>query len=284
MKILVLGKTGMLGNVVYNYFKDLNEDVIGTSRNKEDIYYDAYENQEGIVNIIRKYRPNVIINCIGILNKEAEDNKCLAIKVNSLLPHYIDSLSDKYNFKLIHISTDCVFEGTKGNYTETDIADATSFYGRSKAMGEVVNNKNVTLRTSIIGPDNNKEGIGLFEWFINQEGEVNGYKNVLWTGVTTIELAKVIETVIKNNIVGLQHVVNNKIISKYDLLKLISTVFNKEIKINEEVNNKSAKTLIRTNKSFDYEIPSYEKMIKEMKEWIIKHKNIYTNSSVRRYL
>lgn len=284
MKILVLGKTGMLGNVVYNYFKDLNEDVIGTSRNKEDIYYDAYENQEGIVNIIRKYRPNVIINCIGILNKEAEGNKCLAIKVNSLLPHYIDSLSDKYNFKLIHISTDCVFEGTKGNYTETDIADATSFYGRSKAMGEIVNNKNVTLRTSIIGPDNNKEGIGLFEWFINQEGEVNGYKNVLWTGVTTIELAKVIETVIKNNIVGLQHVVNNKIISKYDLLKLISTVFNKEIKINEEVNNKSAKTLIRTNKSFDYEIPSYEKMIKEMKEWIIKHKNIYTNSSVRRYL
>lgn len=284
MKILVLGKTGMLGNVVYNYFKDLNEDVIGTSRNKEDIYYDAYENQEGIVNIIRKYRPNVIINCIGILNKEAEDNKCLAIKVNSLLPHYIDSLSDKYNFKLIHISTDCVFEGTKGNYTETDIADATSFYGRSKAMGEIVNNKNVTLRTSIIGPDNNKEGIGLFEWFINQEGEINGYKNVLWTGVTTIELAKVIETVIKNNIVGLQHVVNNKIISKYDLLKLISTVFNKEIKINEEVNNKSAKTLIRTNKSFDYEIPSYEKMIKEMKEWIIKHKNIYTNSSVRRYL
>lgn len=284
MKILVLGKTGMLGNVVYNYFKDLNEDVIGTSRNKEDIYYDAYENQEGIVDIIEKYKPNVIINCIGILNKEAEDNKCLAIKVNSLLPHYIDSLSDKYNFKLIHISTDCVFEGTKGNYTETDIADATSFYGRSKAMGEVVNNKNVTLRTSIIGPDNNKEGIGLFEWFINQEGEVNGYKNVLWTGVTTIELAKVIETVIKNNIVGLQHVVNNKIISKYDLLKLISTVFNKEIKINEEVNNKSAKTLIRTNKSFDYEIPSYEKMIKEMKEWIIKHKNIYTNSSVRRYL
>ncbi len=284
MKILVLGKTGMLGNVVYNYFKDLNEDVIGTSRDKEDIYYDAYENQEGIVDIIEKYKPNVIINCIGILNKEAEDNKCLAIKVNSLLPHYIDSLSDKYNFKLIHISTDCVFEGTKGNYTETDIADATSFYGRSKAMGEVVNNKNVTLRTSIIGPDNNKEGIGLFEWFINQEGEVNGYKNVLWTGVTTIELAKVIETVIKNNIVGLQHVVNNKIISKYDLLKLISTVFNKEIKINEEVNNKSAKTLIRTNKSFDYEIPSYEKMIKEMKEWIIKHKNIYTNSSVRRYL
>lgn len=284
MKILVLGKTGMLGNVVYNYFKDLNEDVIGTSRNKEDIYYDAYENQEGIVNIIRKYRPNVIINCIGILNKEAEDNKCLAIKVNSLLPHYIDSLSDKYNFKLIHISTDCVFEGTKGNYTETDIADATSFYGRSKAMGEIVNNKNVTLRTSIIGPDNNKEGIGLFEWFINQEGEINGYKNVLWTGVTTIELAKVIETVIKNNIVGLQHVVNNEIISKYDLLKLISKVFNKEIKINEEVNNKSAKTLIRTNKSFDYEIPSYEKMIKEMKEWIIKHKNIYTNSSVRRYL
>lgn len=284
MKILVLGKTGMLGNVVYNYFKDLNEDVIGTSRDKEDIYYDAYENQEGIVDIIEKYKPNVIINCIGILNKEAEDNKCLAIKVNSLLPHYIDSLSDKYNFKLIHISTDCVFEGTKGNYTETDIADATSFYGRSKAMGEIVNNKNVTLRTSIIGPDNNKEGIGLFEWFINQEGEVNGYKNVLWTGVTTIELAKVIETVIKNNIVGLQHVVNNKIISKYDLLKLISTVFNKEIKINEEVNNKSAKTLIRTNKSFDYEIPSYEKMIKEMKEWIIKHKNIYTNSSVRRYL
>ena len=275
MKILVLGKNGMLGHVVYNYFKELGNDVEGTVSHGEGLIYDANNNQESLEEIIKKVKPNVVINCIGILNKVAEDNKNLAVKLNSLLPHYVDSLSEKYGFKFIHVSTDCVFEGTKGKYDETSIPDATSFYGRSKALGEIKNNNNVTLRTSIVGPDNNPNGIGLFEWFIKQNGIINGYSKVIWTGVTTIELAKAMEKAIENNLNGLHHVVNNDFISKSELLKLFKKEFKKNIEIEENSSVVSEKTLIRTDKSFDFNVPSYEEMVHEMKEWVVRHKELY---------
>ena len=178
MRILVLGRNGMLGHVVYEYFKSIGEDVFGTDIRGNGIVYDAYKNQDEFENIVKEYKPEVVINCIGILNQVAEDNKVLAVKLNSLLPHYVDSLSEKYNFKFIHVSTDCVFDGKKGKYDEDALPDATSFYGRSKALGEVVNNRSITLRTSIVGPDTNPNGIGLFQWFMNQKGEVGGYTKV----------------------------------------------------------------------------------------------------------
>lgn len=277
MKILILGENGMLGHVVYNYFKEKNYEVVGTRLQAGKIVYDAYKNQEFLEEIINEQKPNVVINCIGILNQVAEENKTLAIKVNSLLPHYIDNLSEKYDFKFIHVSTDCVFEGIKGNYNENSLPDATSFYGRSKALGEIKNSKNVTLRTSIIGPDINPNGIGLFQWFMKQSGSINGFSKVMWTGVTTIELAKAMEKAIKNNVTGLNHVVNNDTISKYELLKLIKKVFEKDIEIIKEEKTVSKKTLVRTEKSYDFEIPSYEKMIIEMKEWMNNHKNMEVN-------
>lgn len=275
MKILVLGKNGMLGHVVYNYFKSLGEEVIGTDLTSEEIYYDAFKNQEELENIIAETKPNVVINCIGILNQVAEDNKVLAVKLNSLLPHYIDSLSEKYNFKFIHVSTDCVFDGKKGKYDEKANPDATSFYGRSKALGEVINNRSITLRTSIVGPDINPNGIGLFQWFMKQEGEVGGYTKVIWTGVTTIELAKCMKKAIDNNLTGFHHVVNNEFISKHDLISLFKKVFNKDIVINKNDNVISEKTLVRTSDSFDFNIPSYENMVLDMKEWMEKYKDLY---------
>lgn len=277
MRILILGKNGMLGHVVYNYFKEFGYEVYGTDINNSEIIYDAYKNQELIEDILKDIKPNVVINCIGILNKVAEDNKVLAVKLNSLLPHYLDSLSIKYDFKFIHVSTDCVFEGTKGKYDELYLPDAHSFYGRSKALGEVNNNRSLTLRTSIVGPDSNPNGIGLFQWFMKQNENVNGYKKVIWTGVTTIELAKCMKKAIDNDIVGLNHVVNNLEISKYDLLQLFNKVFNKNININEENNTISKKTLVRTDKSYDFDVPSYEQMIIEMKEWVVNHKDLYPN-------
>ena len=274
MKVLVMGKTGMLGHVVYNYLKELGYDVVGTS-SKNDIKYDAFKNMEHIEDIIIEEKPDVVINCIGILNKVAEENKELAVRLNSLLPHYMDNLSHKHNFKFIHVSTDCVFEGTKGKYDEKSLPDASSFYGRSKALGEVTNDNSLTLRTSIVGPDENPNGIGLFQWFMNQERETGGYTKVIWTGVTTIELAKCIDISIKENIVGLNHVVNNDFISKYDLLKLFKKYFGKDIDIKENDKVVSEKTLIRTDKSFDFEVPSYEKMIEEMSDWVIEHKDMY---------
>lgn len=279
MKILVLGKDGMLGHVVYNYLKEAGNEVVGTDLKNDDIFYDAFQNQEKLEEIIQKENPKVVINCIGILNKVAEENKILAVKLNSLLPHYCDYLSEKYNFKFIHISTDCVFEGTKGKYTENSQTDALSFYGRSKALGEINNDRSITLRTSIVGPDKNPTGIGLFQWFMKQTENVNGYKKVIWTGVTTIELAKVIEKAISNNLVGLHHVVNNDFISKYDLLTLFKETFNKNIVIIPEEKTISQKTLVKTEDSFDFNLPSYKVMIKDMQNWIFNHPNLYSDFS-----
>lgn len=266
MRVLVLGKTGMLGHIVYEYLKEQGYDVIGTTRNE----YDA--NKDDIKQIIEDIKPNVVINCIGILNKACEENKPLAIKINSYLPHYLDYLSKEYGFYFIHVSTDCVFNGIEGFYDEADIPNAVSFYGRTKALGEVINNRNVTLRTSIVGLDDNPKGIGLFQWFMNQEKEVEGYSNVMWTGVTTMELAKQIDVTIKNRLIGLQHVVNNEFISKKDLLELFKKYFNKDIEIKENSEIVSNKTLIRTNLSYDFNVPSYDKMIKDMKKWEETHR------------
>lgn len=276
MRILVLGKNGMLGHVVYNYFKEQGYTVYGTTQTT-DIVWDAYENLEGIEDIIKEVKPNAVINCIGILNQVCEANKPLAVKLNSLLPHYIDSLSEKYNFKFVHVSTDCVFEGTTGKYDETIPSDATSFYGRSKALGEIRNDRSVTLRTSIVGPDSNPKGIGLFQWFMKQENEVGGYSKVIWTGVTTIELAKQIEVAIKNNLTGLNHVVNNDFISKKDLLTLFKDSFNKDIIINDNDTVVSEKTLVRTDKSYNFDVPSYKQMVEEMRTWVDNHKELYPN-------
>jgi dTDP-4-dehydrorhamnose reductase len=276
MKVLVLGSTGMLGHVVKQYFIEKGYEVFCTSRDKQSEYFfDVLDNIKKIEDIIQGISPKVIINCIGILNKVAEDNHDKAVLVNSYLPNYLDVLSQRYKFKLIHISTDCVFDGKKGEYFEDSIKDAKNFYGQSKGLGEIINDRNVTLRTSIIGPDMNVNGIGLFKWFMDQDKEVNGFSNVIWTGVTTLELAKAIEKTVNNNIVGLYHVVNNKKIDKYSLLLLFKEYFKSDIVVNREENYISDKSLISTQVDFDFKIPEYEEMIMEMKEWILEHSSLY---------
>lgn len=278
MKILILGSNGMLGHVVTTFFQEKGYDVIITSRDeKTDNYYDAFKNVYAVENIIKKHKPDVVINCIGILNSDAEAHHALATMLNSFLPNYLDALSLKYSFRFIHITTDCVFSGEKGDYTEDSISDATSFYGRSKALGEVNNNNTLTLRTSIVGPDINPHGIGLFQWFSQQTGEVSGYNEVYWTGVTTIELAKVMEQGIKNQVVGLNHVVNNQKISKYELLELFEKYFKFDLTLKKDNSYKSDKSLIRTDQSYDFNIPDYDTMIKQMYEWVMNHQAIYQN-------
>ena len=277
MKILILGSDGMLGHVVKMYFEEKDYDVVCTTRRdeKSELYFNITTSVGEIERIIKRVKPDVVINCIGILNKVAEEHKALAILVNSYLPHYLDEISVENNFKLIHVSTDCVFDGKTGNYDEMSIPNETSMYGRTKALGEVINDRSVTLRTSIVGPDINENGIGLFKWFMEQEGEVGGYDKVLWTGITTIWFARCMEMAIENNLVGLHHCVNNDVISKYDLLVLFKKYFNKDIVINHNPDVESKKTLVRTDKSFDFGIPSYEDMIKDMREWVLNHKEVY---------
>jgi len=277
MKILLLGAQGMLGHVVKLYFEEHGYEVVCTNRDdrNSELFWDAVENLKDIEKIIEKQKPAVVINCTGILNKVAEENKSLAVLMNSYLPHYLDELSAKYGFKFIHVSTDCVFSGKDGNYNETSFRDAENFYGQSKALGEVINDRSVTLRTSIVGPDVNPNGIGLFQWFMKQTGSTGGYTKVLWTGITTIEYAKAMEKAIKNNLVGLHHVVNNEVIPKKDLLELFKKHFDKDIKIESNDEVESKKTIFRTELSYDFEVPSYDEMIAQMRDWVLSHKELY---------
>lgn len=275
-KVLVIGSTGMLGHVVKKYLIDKKYDVYETTRNQTNKYYfDALENIKKIEEIIDSIKPDFIVNCIGILNRKAEDYPSQAILVNSYFPHYLDEISEKYNYKLIHISTDCVFDGHEGNYKEDSPKTATTIYGTSKALGEINNNRSLTLRTSIIGPDTNPNGIGLFEWFMKQKDEVHGFRKAFWSGVTTIELAKQIEIAMNSNLTGLYHVTNGQKISKYDLLTIIKDVFNKDIKIIPDDNYSCDKSLVVTREDYKFNIPSYHQMIVEMKEWIENNKDIY---------
>ena len=278
MKLLVLGSEGMLGHVVKLYFQENGHDVRGTSRSgDEDYTFDVTKNISDIEKFIDDFKPDAVINCIGILNKVAEENKPLAVLVNSYLPHYLDEVSKNKKVKFIHVSTDCVFDGKTGDYTEDSLRTATDFYGRSKGLGEVNNESNLTLRTSIVGPDKNPNGIGLFQWFMNQENETNGFDKVIWTGVTTLQFAKCMEKAIANNLTGLRHAVNNKKIDKYSLLSLFKKHFNKDITINRKSDYISDKSLIRTT-DFDFDIPSYDQMVKEMAEWVTNHEEIYSES------
>lgn len=278
MKILVLGSEGMLGHVVKRYFENKKHEVYSTNRNKEnENYFDVADNIKNIDEIVDRIKPQVVINCIGLLNKVAEENQALAVLINSYLPHYMDELSEKKNFKFIHVSTDCVFDGKKGKYTVDSFKDAYSFYGQSKALGEINNNRSVTLRTSIVGPDENPRGIGLFQWFMNQENETKGYSKAIWTGITTIQFAKCMEEAIENDLIGLYHAVNGDKIAKADLLKLFAKYFKPSTKVVEDASFISDKSLILKEDDYKFKIPSYEEMIKEMKQWVLDNKDLYPN-------
>jgi dTDP-4-dehydrorhamnose reductase len=271
-KILVIGIKGMAGHVVFKSLPKLgNYEVYGVARNvtpTDRVFNLDVSNTEELKKII-DLEFDVIINCIGILNKDAEDNPHKAIWFNSYFPHLLESLTKNTKTKVISISTDCVFSGKKGNYTESDLTDGQGFYAMSKAMGEIENEKDVTIRTSIIGPELNVEGIGLFHWFMTQKGRMSGYSRAFWSGITTIELAKVIHQTILQDIKGLLIVSGNSKIDKFSLLKLFNTIFrNDALTITENANYKVDKSMYSSRLDFDYQVPSYKDMVLEMKGWV----------------
>lgn len=284
MKVLILGGTGMAGHIISMYFKEAGHDVTVFTRSK-------YEHCRNIIGDIKDFSRlkgiieagdyEGIINAIGILNQEAEDKKSEAILLNSYLSHFLTDVTKEMKSRVVHMSTDCVFSGKTGGYTEKSFRDGDGFYDRSKALGELEDDKNLTFRTSIIGPDLDENGIGLFNWFMKQEGPVSGYKKVLWTGVSTLTLAKAMEQAFIEKLSGLYNLVNNCSISKYDLLSLFNEYMkqgNQEIISSEEVS--LDKSLVNQRGDFSFKIPSYDDMIKEMKEWIYSHREIYPHYSI----
>jgi dTDP-4-dehydrorhamnose reductase len=281
MKVLVLGATGMAGHVISLYFTEVGHDVTALSRREfkycKNIIGDVTD-FKFLTKVIEEGNFDAVINAIGILNKDAENNKSDAVLLNSYLPHFLCKITRDLNTKIIHMSTDCVFSGKTGGYSETSYKDGETFYDRSKALGEFSNDKDLTFRSSIIGPDFNFNGIGLFNWFMRQEKQIYGYTSVIWTGVSTITLAKAMEKALEEKLSGLYNLVNNKIISKYELLKLFNE-YMRDNKISILPSNEISidKSLINNRDDFSFTVPSYENMVYEMKEWIEDHKSFYSN-------
>jgi dTDP-4-dehydrorhamnose reductase len=279
IKLLVLGATGMAGHTISLYLQEQGHDVTAFSTSVfldcKNINGDAM-NKQLLTSMLRDGDYDIVINCIGILNQACDREPSRAVYLNSYLPHLIaDTLRDTCT-KLIHMSTDCVFSGKSGTYNENSFRDGETFYDRTKGLGEVEDEKNLTFRNSIIGPDMKESGVGLFNWFMKQNGTINGYTKAIWTGVTTLTMAKAIECVAVENLAGLYHLVNNDSISKFDLLELFNQHFRDgelTIQPSEAVNlNKS---LVNNRKDFSFEVPSYVQMLIEMKEWIYNHKELY---------
>lgn len=269
----------MAGHIITLYFKEQGYDVTGFTRRPvsfcNNIIGDAM-NPNDVKSAILSDDYDVVINAIGVLNQNAEDHKSMAVLLNGYLPHFIaDTLRDSKT-KLIHMSTDCVFAGNTGPYYEDSFPDGKIFYDRSKAIGEVNDDKNLTFRNSIVGPDCNEKGIGLFNWFMKQDGPINGFTGVIWTGVTTLTLAKAMEQAIKENLTGLYNLVNNESINKFDLCGLFNKYFrNDQIVINPSDKLKLDKSLRHRRTDFTFVVPSYEQQIKEMADWVNAHKEFY---------
>lgn len=280
MKILVIGATGMLGSAV---FKVLNEhdswSVFGTVRSAnarkffnsdiaENLIYGVeVEKHDSLIKAFTLVRPDVVINCVGLIKQlDNAENPLEVIPINTLLPHRLAQVCELVGARLIHMSTDCVFSGESGNYLETNMPDAKDLYGRSKFLGEVSYEHTITLRTSIIGHELQSTH-GLVEWFLSQKTSCKGYTEAIFSGLPTVVLAHIIKDVVipRTDLYGVYHVASHPI-SKYDLLKLIASVYGKKIEIipdDKLVINRSLNAAL-FHEATGYVAPGWPELVKTM--------------------
>jgi len=276
-RVLILSGSGMLGHKIYQVlsedfnvnvtFRNFDEKLKHTDIFRKEDALDGVDakNFNAIEKLVENYKPKFVINCIGIIKqlKEAKNPK-LSIYTNSLFPHLLAELCKKYNTKLIHISTDCVFSGNKGNYTESDNPDPVDLYGRSKLLGEVSIEPHLTLRTSIIGHEL-FSNVSLVDWFLsNSGGKVNGFVNAIYTGFPTIILANEIKRIINDfpDLSGLYHISSERI-NKYELINKIKKVYKLDTEINpfEEFRLDRSLNSDKYRKATHFTPPSWDEMI-----------------------
>lgn len=279
--VLILGVTGMLGSTLFRTLsKDSSLQIYGTARDKNAKAYfpktiakniitlGNIENNQSVRSLFQKTKPDVVINCIGLIKQLNEVNQVLqAIPLNSLLPHRLALLCKEAGSRLILVSTDCVFSGKKGNYKETDLADCTDLYGQSKFLGEVTDERHVlTIRTSIIGHEQ-RGGHSLVNWFFKQKGSVTGYCKAIYSGLPTVELANIIRDIVLPNVKlhGLYQIASEPI-SKYDLLQLIAKNYGKKIVISKTNTPKIDRSLsyAKFKKQTGYRPKPWNLLINEM--------------------
>lgn len=282
MKVLVLGASGMLGNAMVRVLgKRSGWQVFGTLRSDGGRrYFTPTENArlisgvdveqiDSLVKVFSQVRPAAVVNCIGLVKQLADaKDPLLALPINALLPHRLERLCELAGARLVHMSTDCVFSGQRGRYTEIDLPDATDLYGRSKLLGEVTGNRSITLRTSIIGHELQSQH-ALIDWFLAQEHHCFGHRKAIFSGFPTVVLAEVIRDVIipRDDLAGVFHVAAEPI-SKYDLLKLVAKTYGKEIEIVPDDSVVIDRSLDSScfNKITGFVAPSWPAMIAKMHE------------------
>ncbi len=279
-RILILGGDGMLGHQLLRHFQPHYE--VKVSLHGSLAHYAHYglftegnaftdvdvRDADRLWEIMDSFRPGVLINCVGLIKQRAEANDHLtSIEINALLPHRLQRLARPIGARVIHLSTDCVFSGRKGNYTEEDLPDAEDLYGRTKLLGELTADNCLTLRTSIIGPELTRK-TGLFEWFIAQRGKrVQGFRQAIFSGFTTREMARIIERAIAqyHQASGLYQVASAPI-SKFELLSKINLLLGLGIEILPDDRFKCDRSLnsAKFQSSFNYQPPSWDAMLSEL--------------------
>jgi len=293
-KILILGATGMIGNTLFRKLSQNRKfDVFGTvpddtqekliiPRYKAKIFNQVkIENFDSVIRVVEETKPDIVINCVGLIKQMPNANDApVAIYMNALFPHRLAHLLHLANIRMIHLSTDCVFSGIKGNYLENDLSDATDIYGKTKYLGEVTNFKNcLTLRTSCFGHElQNYKGI--VEWFLTQGKSTWGYRKAIYSGIPTVELAEILVKIVIPNrkLYGLYHVSADPI-SKNDLLNIIAKEYRKKIEIkvdDKEVVDRSLNSN-RFRKKTGYNPPHWPVLVKKM------HQDYLSSHIYRRY-
>ena len=266
-KVIIFGSTGMLGNYVYNIFSKENKYIVKCINRKDfDIIVDKWSKLNIILkNILEK--DDVIINCIGSIPQKNNINIDyeIFIKTNTLFPHKLFELANNYECKFIHITTDCVFDGTKGNYTINDINTAKDIYGISKYLGE--HNDATVIRTSIIGEENTGKK-SLLEWVkSNKNGTINGFINHYWNGITCLTLAKIIKNIVEDNLYwsGVKHIFSPDTVNKYELCLYINEIYELDINIIPLETTEKNMTL---SGEIIFKINNIYEQIKELKTYI----------------
>lgn len=280
MKVFIIGANGMIGSAIFHVMSLKSDlDIFGSIRNNEFkkrfnfsqsnkfISGLDVDNYDILVDTLDYLRPDVVINCAGITKHKYNIlNPLVTIPINSLMPHKLAKLCNLIGAKLIHISTDCVFSGNKGNYTEVDTPDAFDLYGKSKELGEVTYPNTLTLRTSTIGHEYNTSH-GLLEWFLSQKLECKGFKKAIFSGLPTVIFAEIIRDVIlpRYDLQGLYHI-SAEPINKYDLLELIKDVYKKDINIIPDSKLSIDRSLNsdRFFKETQYQSPNWSSLVKTM--------------------
>lgn len=278
-RIFIIGSDTMPGHVIYLYFKNNTDYELDHCYIDSDLFGSGKSlrlfSPEEINEIVIGNKDTVFINTLSVLIEESKSRFEKAIYVNSFFPNYISSLLKNKSNKFIHISTDCVFSGSRGYYLENEMPDATDNYGRSKLMGEVQTGNDLTIRTSKIGPCFKYLNEELLDWFLKQDGIIKGYKNALWNGVSTLELAKSLRTAIKLNLRGIYNLAPFERISKFELLTILKKVFNKNITIEPDYDVVVDKSLRDTRKEILSSHQDYYEMFAELEQFMQNHHSLY---------